>query len=215
MTARARPRRAASGAIDWPQAHARLARVQAAMEQALAPSAEAAHAIMEARARALARARPQAEAPADLLELLVFGLGRERYAVETRFVREVTRLLDFTRVPGAPDPILGITALRGEMLALVDLRRFFSIAEHDLTDLSRLIVLGQAASELGIVVDSADTVERLPLARVLAPPELAGGIGRGYLRGVTADALIIIDAGALLADTRLVVDQGTREDPGA
>jgi hypothetical protein len=38
-------------------------------------------------------------------------------------------------------------------------------------------------------------------------------VGRDYLRGVTADALIVLDGDALLRDPRLFVDQA--EEPGA
>ncbi|MBC7818114.1 MAG: hypothetical protein IAG10_14590 [Planctomycetaceae bacterium] len=42
---------------------------------------------------------------------------------------------------------------------------------------------------------------------LLEPPGSVTGIGREYLRGVTRDALIVLDGAVLLQDARLFIDQ--------
>jgi len=168
-----------------------------------------AKALLDERAQALAQR--SSEAPREeLLEVLTFALGRERYAIETRSVREVAPLTEFTPVPSAPAFIVGIVSLRGEVLTIVDLRKLFSADSVGLTDLSRVIVVGSERAELGVLADSVHTIEHLPSRAVLDAPAAAAGAGREYLRGLTGDAWIILDAEALLDDERFVVDQNEK-----
>jgi purine-binding chemotaxis protein CheW len=207
-------RRRRGAPLDWEEVHERLARSREGLTTLDALSPERARALMDERARALARAATEASAAGETLEIITFALGRERYAIETRFVREVTRLVDFTPVPGAPEFVLGVTNLRGDVLAIIDLRKFFRVAHRGVTDLSRVLVLGTGEAELGVLADAVEAIDRLPVAEALPAPEAVAGIGGAFLRGVTRDALIVLDGGVLLSDERLFVDQ-SEATPGA
>jgi len=210
MSARSKETR---GHIDWSSVRARLEQAAAATEEALNPSAKRAKEIMDNRARALAQV-PAPARPADAyLDVVLFGLGKERYAIETRLVREVARLSDFTPIPGTPDFVLGITNLRGAVVAIIDSHRFFGIPRNGVTDLSRLIVLGTVRREFGILADETYGQAEIAADEILPPPGDVSGIGRGYIRGVTSEALIILDGTELLGDQRLIV--GNREGSGA
>lgn len=195
-----------SPAVAWESVRARLAAATRAAEEGLQPSPERARALLDERARRLARSPVEAKAAGELLEVAVFSLANERYAIETRLVREIVRFVDFTPVPGAADFLVGVTNLRGEILAVVDLRRFFDLPVRGLTDHSRVIVLGRPSTALGVLADQAHEVAVLPASEVLEPATAATHIGRQYVRGVTKDALVVLDANALLGDARLVID---------
>jgi len=166
-------------------------------------SADRQREILEERARILARPPPAEVQAADRLELLVFSLSGETYALETRSVREVARFADFTAVPGASPFLLGVTNLRGEILPVFDLRRLAGIAPKGLTDLSRLLVLGEDREELGLLADEVSEVKRMRREEILDPPEELAAIGRALLLGVTKDAVIVLDGAGLLRDERL------------
>ncbi len=159
--------------------------------------------ILEERARALARPLAAAGSEGAMLELVVFSIGGGRYALETRHVREVARLRDLTPVPGAADFLIGVTSIRGEFLALVDLRYTLGLPAQGLLDLSYLVVVGTERAEFGILTDAVHEVTLLPAAEVRAPP----GEARDHLRGVTRDALAVLDGDRLMADERLFVRQ--------
>ena len=194
-------------AFDWQAVRTRLDKADAALEEAFNPSPAHAKAIMDARARRLAPKQAAARLPVASLGVVLFGLGRERYAIETRFVREVVRFADFTPVPGTPDFIVGVTNLRGTVMTIVDLHRLFKIPRRGVTDLSRVIVLGVDRVEFGILADQASGQAEIAADDVLAAPGKMAGIAGSYLRGVTREALIILDGRALLADERLTIDQ--------
>jgi purine-binding chemotaxis protein CheW len=152
--------------------------------------------VLEARARALAR--PVGSPPAaDRLEVLAFVLAKERYAIESRYVVEVFRLKEFSPLPGAQRPVFGVTAWRGELLTILDLRAALGLSVAALDDLSRVIVVGEARPAFGFLADAVQELVTLAAADVREPPE---GVAahREYLRGVTVDAVLVLDAVKLL-----------------
>ncbi|MEW5703567.1 MAG: chemotaxis protein CheW [Pseudomonadota bacterium] len=201
-----------TGSIDWQTVRAHVKRAEIALKEALNPSPERAKAIMDARARALSQVPAPARPPGVGVDVVLFGLGKECYAIEARFVREVVRFSDYAPVPGTPEFIVGVTNLRGVSLAVVDLRRFFNVPQKGVTDLSRIIVLGTTQVEFGILADEAHGQIELTVNDILPVPDEVSGIGRAYLRGVTGEALIILDGAALLGDQRLII--GNEKESG-
>jgi purine-binding chemotaxis protein CheW len=167
----------------------------------------AARDVLAARARALARVPEAPPAKGDAIVVAAFRLGGDRYALETRFVLEVARLTTFTPLPGAPPFVKGITHLRGEVLALVDLRPLLGVAEEGLRDLTRVLVLGEDRPEMAVLSDSVEEVLEIRLKDLGVPPGARAGVAHTHLRGVRADGLMVLDGAALLEDRRLFVDQ--------
>jgi purine-binding chemotaxis protein CheW len=198
----ARPIDPATGEIDWPQVRARVAR---AFDRSVDETPERVRDVLAERARRLALSVEPLQQADDALEVLPFRLGREHYAIETRHAREVVRLAGFTAVPGAENFLLGVTNLRGEIVPVFDLMLFFGFASQGLTDRSRVIVVGGEAVEFGIIADAVEAVTRLPASALVADAAFEGKRGGECVRGVTGDALIVLDGAALLRDPRLFI----------
>jgi purine-binding chemotaxis protein CheW len=162
--------------------------------------------ILRERAVALARAPEAAAAPGASLELLEFKLASERYAVETRHVVEVHPLRDLTPLPGTPAFIRGIVNLRGRILPVFDLKKFFDLPEQGLTDLHRIIVVRGNDLELGLLADVVASVRRVRLDSLAPALPTLSEIGAGYLRGVSEERLVVLDLDRILADPRILVD---------
>ncbi len=163
--------------------------------------------ILRARARGLALVREVEAEPADYLEVLEFSLAYERYALETSFVREVYQLKEFTPLPCTPPFILGIVSIRGQILAVIDLKRFFNLPDKGLSDLNKVIILRRGSLEVGLLADAVTGVRTIPQAEVQAPIPTLEGISPDYLNGMTREALIVLDAEKILADPRLIVHE--------
>lgn len=164
--------------------------------------------VLDERAKTLAQVPARSPDAAEVLELATFSLGSERYAIETCFVRRITRLGHYTPVPGVSDLLLGVTNVGGEILAVFDFRILVGGVRQETTDQTRILVLGADHEEFGILADAAHEVLVLRHDDLFAPPGSLDGAARHLLRGVTADALIVVDGEALLRDQRLVIDQG-------
>jgi purine-binding chemotaxis protein CheW len=153
-------------------------------------------ATLDARARELARPLV-APVAAGAEELLSFTLARETYAVETQFVFAVFRLVDITPLPGAEPPLYGVTAWRGDVLTVLDLRTIFGSASTALDDLSRVIVLGDRRPAFGILADTLGATILVSPDDLFPIPE-EGRRVHDYFRGITRDATLILDAPRLL-----------------
>jgi purine-binding chemotaxis protein CheW len=161
--------------------------------------------ILRARARALARTPERPTIAETVLELLEFRLAQECYALENRYVQEVYPLKDLTPLPCTPPFVLGIVNVRGRVLPVLDLKKFFDLPEKGLTDLHRIILIHSGDLELGLLADVIVGVRSIP-ANSLQPllPTLTG-IRNDYLKGVTAERLAVLDLARILADPKIIV----------
>ena len=190
--------------LDWAAAYRWLDRLAAATEASATRSPEQEARLLEERARALARP-PHAEAPqGSQLELVHFRCGEQAYALETRFVLEVLRAPELTPLPGAPAHLRGLTLLRGEALAVVELPPLFGRAPP--TTPGPVLVLGTSRPELGVRTTAVEQVRLLSRARLLPAPPSLSEREQALVSGIDTDGIIVLEGEALLGDSRLVFD---------
>ena len=153
--------------------------------------------VLEERARALAR--PIAPPPAgDTLQAITFALAGETYAIESRYVIEVFRLKELSPLPGAEAPVFAVTAWRGALLVMLDLRSVLGLPISALNDLSRVIVMGTDRPAFGILADAVRDLVTFTASEVRPRAEGVAASGE-YVRGVTTGAVLVLDAGRLLS----------------
>jgi purine-binding chemotaxis protein CheW len=162
--------------------------------------------ILRARARALAQQRVGVRPAEEALELVVFTVAGEHYGIASAHVREVYPLKALSPLPGVPPFLRGIANLRGRIVAVVDIRKFFDLPDSGLSDLNKLVVLTNDTMVFAILADTIQGMRRLPRGE-LQPP-VAGAAGRysEYVQGVSSDRLVVLAAHRLLADPRLTIE---------
>ena len=200
-------RRANRAAIDWVNVHARMDAMQAASEQAWAPGLDETRRILHERSLALALEPDSAQSLDQSIEVVEFMLAHERYAVEFSYVREVYHLENLTPLPCTPAFVLGIVSLRGEIISVIDVRKFFDLPQTGLPDLNKVIVLESGNMVFGILADMILGVQRILLAEMQDSLPTLTGIREKYLRGITAHCTVVLDAGKLLADEDIVLQE--------
>jgi purine-binding chemotaxis protein CheW len=134
--------------------------------------------------------------------LATFYLDREEYGVDVKQVQEIRRVTEITAVPRAPEFIRGVINLRGRILPVMDLRCKLGLGEVGATPNTRIIVVRVRERLLGLLVDGASQVLKVPVSRIEPPPEEVVERGGDYIRGVAKldDRLIILmDIERLLA----------------
>ncbi len=197
--------------VDWAQVHRRLEAAQTAIARAVTPTAEEKKRVLRARAKALAAEPKQAQAGGEFIEVVAFLLAQESYAIESSYVREVYPLKELTPLPGTPSFLLGVTSVRGQILSVIDFKKFFDLPEKGLTDLNKLIIVSGDGMEFGVLADAILGVRPVPLAGIQPPLPSLTGIRADCLRGVTEDRLVVLDAAKVASDKRIIV----QEEPGA
>ena len=83
-----------------------------------------------------------------------FRLGDERFLVPRGQVREVMMLPSMlTSVPGSKDWVAGIANLRGQLLPIVDMRRFLGAGSSEDARTARVLVAENDEFLVGVLVD--------------------------------------------------------------
>jgi purine-binding chemotaxis protein CheW len=145
----------------------------------------------------------QQRAAAEATEhLATFYLDREEYGVDVRQVQEIRRVTEITSVPRAPRFIRGVINLRGRILPVLDLRTRLGLGEVAASRAARIVVVRVKDRLLGLLVDGASQVLKIPVSQVEPAPEEVVQKGGDYIRGVAKldDRLIIlVDLERLLA----------------
>jgi purine-binding chemotaxis protein CheW len=174
---------------------------------AVGPTPDEARRILQARARDLARPALSFASAVEALELLEFRLARERYALPTSEVREVRPLQNLTALPCTPPFVMGLVNVRGRIVPVIDIKKFLGLPEQGLTDLHRVILVGNESFELGILADAIVGVETVASER-LHPAPVGSNVERSeYVKGVTAEHLILLDVARIVADPAIIVHE--------
>jgi len=192
--------------IDWEAIHRRVAIASAAVAGRIDHGPEVTRRVLETRARAAAKP-PAVPDDTECLEVLAFSLAGETYGVETCHVREACQLKELTAVPCTPPFVAGVMSLRGRIIAIIDLRRFFDLPARGLTELNRVIVLGGGEGEFGLLADSIDGVRSVPASDLQESLPTLTGVRDRFLKGITGQMLAVLDGDRLLADAGLKVNE--------
>ena len=156
--------------------------------------------ILAARARRLARPVVGDHAGMDEAgsnTVLVIHLGGERIGVALHHITEVHRAMRLTPIPGARPPVAGVIAWRGRVLTVLDIA-LQRTAPVSIAEATRIVVIGRHRAAFGIVADEVEDAQDVNLHDV-APVETVDPARVGLIRGVTPDALVVLDVPALIA----------------
>ena len=172
-----------------------------------APAPELQRMILKKRAMALAREEVPETVRHECLEIVEFLLAGESYGIESSYVSDVHALKDLTPLPCTPHFVLGIMGVRGRILSVLDLRRFFDLPGQGLSELNRVIVVHDKNMEFGILADAILHVRLIPLTALLTSLPTLTEVRAEYLKGVTEERLVVLDGEKLLTDRRIVVHE--------
>ena len=142
--------------------------------------------------------------------LATFYLSTEEYGVDVRLVQEIIRVADITQVPRAPDFIKGVINLRGRIIPVVDLKKRLNLGEVEPSRQARIVVVKLRDRLVGLLVDGASQVLKVPVSAVEAAPEEVLEVDANYIRGVAKlpERLII------LMDLQKILTLELREEEG-
>jgi purine-binding chemotaxis protein CheW len=143
--------------------------------------------------------------------LATFFLDREEYGVDVRLVQEIRRLTEITQVPRAPEFIKGVINLRGRIIPVVDLKLRLAMGEVAPTRTSRIVVVKLTDRLIGLLVDGASQVLKVPVSTIEPPPDEVVEKGGTYIRGVAKLEKRLI----ILIDLQRILELGARGEADA
>jgi len=191
-------------AIDWNKILNRLKQLEKNMERGFEPTSMDKKRILQIRSRTLAEEIAVKKlSEGEYIEIAEFLLSYEKYALEIKYIQEVCWLKELTEIPGAPPFVLGVMNFHGHILSVIDLRNFFDLPLKGLTELNQVIVLHNDEIEFGILADELLEITKIPLNEIQYSLPTLTGIRADYLKGITKDRIVILDALKLLSDDKI------------
>ncbi len=153
-----------------------------------------------------------------------FFLKKVRFGIPALNVREIVSTSVCTPVPNSRSDILGLINIRGQIIAVVDLKRMLGLkpacfksnlpiillkTESELylkpCDKSALSWLG-AEETIAILTDGIEDLVEVDDNTMIPVPANTGSLCRDYLHGVVRDQkgmIIVLDLGALFGTDKL------------
>ncbi len=135
------------------------------------------------------------------LHVVGFRIGRETFGVPIALVHEIVRLPEITAVPDVPGYIEGVINLRGRIISVVDLRKRFGEKEIRPSKKNRILVAEVEGKMVGLIVDAASEVLKIPSADVELPPNVVQQGEFNYVTGVgklQGRLIVLIDLAKVL-----------------
>ncbi|MGY0375111.1 chemotaxis protein CheW [Clostridium sp. JNZ J1-5] len=114
------------------------------------------------------------------MQVVIFKLGDEQFAVETANVQGINDIMEITKVPKAPQHIKGLINLRGNVISLLDINLLLNISKTEENEQSNIIILKMQDEQVGITVDQVDEVLEIEENIV----EKVDDQRKGYIKGV-------------------------------
>jgi purine-binding chemotaxis protein CheW len=137
------------------------------------------------------------------IQWVTFRLDKEIYGIEVMQVQEVLRVTEITPVPGAPDYILGIINLRGNVVTVLDTRKRFGLPPKEIEDPSRIVIIEAVDQVVGMLVDSVAEVVYLRYTEIESSPNVGNEESSRFIQGVHSrndSLLILVDVNKLLTE---------------
>ena len=148
-------------------------------------------------------------------QFITLGIGAEVFAIPIAQVQEILDLRPITRLPQAPHGLLGMTDLRGQGVAVVDLRALLGAPPGETGEGTRILVLeisqGTRALRLGVLVDRVFEVTGLDDDRAEPPPDIGRPWASDGIRGVGrrgGSFVVVLDMPRLIGAARAAMLDG-------
>jgi len=131
---------------------------------------------------------------ADSNQFLTFSLGEEEYGVDILKVQEIKGYVPTTRIPNAPQDVVGVLNLRGTIVPIVDLRRKFGLEMTEYDQFTAIVVVVVQGRVMGMIVDSVSEVMSIPPGDIQPPPDFGASLSGNTLQGMAkvGEKLIIL-----------------------
>ena len=137
----------------------------------------------------------------DIPQIATFHVGNLLLGVNIDVVQEINRQLDVTRVPHAPDTVLGVINLRGEVVTVVDIRTLLGMPKRNITDKCRCVVIHSREELVGVLVDRVADILPIPQNEIDPAPANIDGVEGKFFHGVHAlehGVVVLLDVEQLL-----------------
>ncbi|RRJ84972.1 chemotaxis protein CheW [Aestuariirhabdus litorea] len=138
-----------------------------------------------------------------ILQWVTFRLDDETYGINVMQVQEVLRYTEIAPVPGAPQYVLGIINLRGNVVTVIDTRQRFGLPYAEVTENTRIVIIEAEKQVVGILVDAVAEVVYLRQSEIETAPNVGNDESAKFIQGVcnkNGELLILVELDKMMSD---------------
>jgi len=139
----------------------------------------------------------------EVIQYIVIKIGEEQYGIDIKYIDNIVRMQNITRVPKVPNYFKGVINLRGEIVPVMSLRIKMGLENDVINKDTRIIIIKMAHELIGVVVDSVKEVVNIDSSTV----EKVGFENRedsSFVLGIGkqegGSLISLLDLGAVLAE---------------
>ncbi|MDD3272459.1 MAG: chemotaxis protein CheW [Bacteroidales bacterium] len=140
------------------------------------------------------------------VDYLVFRVVKELYALEKKWVKEVVKINSFTKIPGTPEFVTGVSNVRGIIYSAININRFLSSKEFGLSDLNKMIIISNGEIEYGILADEIIGFSENLVDVKSEIPDNYSNIYKEFIIGITTNSILILNGKALTENKKIIIE---------
>ena len=117
----------------------------------------------------------------NIIELVTFYVGNALCGMDILKVQEINKLMEMTKVPQAPDYMVGILNLRGQIVTIIDLGQKLGLGNVEISNESRNIIINAPGEHVGLLVTKISDVVMADPDKIEPAPANMSGIQGSFL----------------------------------
>ncbi len=136
-------------------------------------------------------------------QMVVFKLNEEHFAVEVASVESIIKLQTITKIPHAPNFVVGVTNLRGNIVPVIDLESRLGLKTAAPGMDTRIVVALIKDQKIGMVVDAVSQVIEIENNQIEPTPKLSTSVDSIFIKGIVMkdnDLIILLDLEKIFGD---------------
>lgn len=163
--------------------------------------------ILKKRAVEAARTGKKRDETTETISILEFLLGKENYAIKTEYLKEINVTKKITEIPCTPDYIYGVINIRGNIVSVIDLKKFLRLNYVGINDSTSVLVIDYKGVLVGIVADEVIGIKNIDTGKIQKEKPDIVKIRDEFIQGITDETVVILDINKILSEESLVVNE--------
>ncbi|MCW7469606.1 chemotaxis protein CheW [Leptospira kanakyensis] len=134
---------------------------------------------------------------------LIFSLADRSYGIEIKNITEIVGMQTITEIPDMPSFIKGVINLRGKVIALIDVRDRFRMANISYDEKTCIIILNIQNQLIGLIVDTVKEVIRINTQNIEEAPKFGESENNRFVQSIAKineDVKVLLNIENLLKD---------------
>lgn len=146
-------------------------------------------------------------------DYLYFDVDNEKFAIETSFIKEIRKIESITPIPCTPAWMSGVVSVRGHILQVIDMGKYFGLNRGEKSEKNQLVVMGDREIVFCILAEHIHGVRDISDVDIVRQQD-GGFSGAAFCQGITGERIFVINAKKFINDPGLEIDEEVVSVPG-